>query len=62
MPNISSSDGSKYVGCKILECVCSHEYQDSKYGKNNRVFNPCKSADSKKTKYRCTVCRREITI
>lgn len=42
---------------KILKCTCQSEYQDSVYGKGNRVMNPYgKSQDSG---YRCTVCGRE---
>jgi len=43
---------------KIKECICSHEYQDHKYGKNKRVMNSCKSKDGK-INYRCTVCGKE---
>jgi len=39
---------------KVLECVCASEFQDQRYGKNNRLCNPMKDG-----KYRCTVCRRE---
>jgi hypothetical protein len=44
----------------IKKCTCKHEYQDKKYGKGNRIFNPTskkKGADS--IYYRCTVCLRE---
>ncbi|MEK6878429.1 MAG: hypothetical protein AABY22_02415 [Nanoarchaeota archaeon] len=66
MPNLKDKsskphDGSKYATCKIFECVCDHEYQDKRYGKNKRVHNPCKSPDKEKTKYRCTVCGRTTT-
>ena len=40
---------------KIAKCTCNHEFQDKKYGKNNRVFNYCVKGD----KWRCTVCKRE---
>ena len=36
----------------INKCVCQHDYQDSAYGKNNRVHNQTKEL----TKIRCTVC------
>ncbi len=41
---------------KILECFCTHEYQDKRYGKNKRLHNPTKDG------YRCTVCKRETKI
>lgn len=40
--------------CKILECVCAHEYQDKVYGKWKRVHNPRAGGV-----YVCTVCGRE---
>lgn len=33
----------------------THEYQDSKYGKWQRVMCPCKGGD----KMRCTICSQE---
>ena len=42
---------------KIMKCTCKHEYQDKKYGKQNRVFNQKVKANE----YRCTVCSKEIT-
>jgi len=42
----------------IYPCNCTHEYQDKKYGKGNRVFNETMSHN-----YRCSVCgnmRKEI--
>lgn len=38
--------------CKVLECVCEHEYQDQRYGKWQRVHNPRAKG------YVCTVCGR----
>ena len=35
----------------IYPCRCEHNYQDSKHGKGNRVFNLTMKKD-----YRCTVC------
>ena len=47
------------TSCKVMECVCTHEYQDSKYGRNRRVFNPGKPpAGGGKPNYKCTVCGR----
>ena len=40
--------------CKILECVCEHEYQDKKYGRKMRVHN------AGKEHFKCTVCGRII--
>lgn len=37
---------------RVMDCICVHEYQDSKYGKGKRVMNP------KKKGYQCTVCGR----
>jgi len=43
---------------KIKECTCEHEYQDKRYGKYQRVMNPCKNKGGDKVAYRCTVCSR----
>jgi len=43
---------------RILECVCAHKFQDERYGSGQRVHNPCKTNESGKTGYRCTVCSR----
>ncbi len=37
---------------KIMKCYCKHEFQDSRYGKQNRVYNKTKDDGI----YRCTVC------
>lgn len=37
---------------KIMECTCTHEYQDSKYGTRKRVHNA--KRDGKR--FVCTVC------
>lgn len=39
----------------IKGCVCSNEYQDKKYGKQQRVMNTCTKVVGT---YRCTVCGR----
>ncbi len=39
----------------IKKCTCKHEYQDKKYGQNNRVHNIC-AKDKNAVTYRCTVC------
>lgn len=44
---------------KIFSCTCNHEFQDSVYGKRNRVFNPRGKGDTP-SGYRCTVCGKEI--
>lgn len=41
---------------KVLDCVCSSDYQDKKYGKYMRLHNPCAKG------WRCTVCGRETEI
>jgi hypothetical protein len=33
---------------------CTHESQDTLYGKNNRVMTPCKDG------FRCTVCGNTV--
>ena len=35
----------------IIKCACESEFQDSKYGKGNRVHN-----ETMKGAYRCTIC------
>lgn len=35
----------------IIKCSCKHEFQDSMYGKGNRVSTPMKNGQ-----LRCTVC------
>lgn len=41
----------------IINCTCSHEFQDREYGKGRRVGNKIRKKDPlEKTKYRCTVC------
>ena len=45
---------------KVLKCAkkCSHEFQDKRYGKNNRVHN----YHYKKEEYECTVCKNTRKI
>ena len=40
----------------ILNCTCSHEFQDETYGKGRRVMNPATEKGKKPNQYRCTVC------
>lgn len=40
----------------VKKCTCKHEYQDKKYGKNNRVFNVTVKG------YRCTVCGKDEKV
>ena len=40
----------------ISQCTCKSEYQDSKYGKGNRIYNPIKKGG------RCTICLKETMI
>jgi hypothetical protein len=47
---------------KVMQCSCTHSYQDMVYGNNMRVFNKKKqSAGSSKSTWVCTVCRAELT-
>jgi len=39
----------------INHCTCEHDYQDKKYGKNKRVWNPTMKGA------RCTVCGASIS-
>ena len=41
----------------IIRCDCQDEFQDKKYGKYNRVFNPV----MKTGQYRCTICEKVKT-
>jgi hypothetical protein len=43
---------------EIRKCTCKHSYQDTKYGKNNRVFN-IKPSKPGTFESRCTVCGKE---
>ena len=45
----------------VFSCNCVHEFQDSFYGKGNRLFNP-RGKGEKLDGYRCTVCGREIRL
>lgn len=38
----------------ILSCKCSHEYQDTVYGKGRRLHN--RSGKKENSHYACTVC------
>lgn len=40
---------------KIFRCSCKSEYQDGRYGQNQRVFNAGQKANDRIV-YRCTVC------
>lgn len=35
---------------KVIQCSCSHDYQDRRYGKGKRLANKTQ------TGWRCTVC------
>ena len=52
MANIKNNQVSMKEA-KVMECVCSHSFQDQKHGKQKRVHNP------NKTGYKCTVCGRQ---
>lgn len=40
---------------KVLKCNCESEFQDSTYGKGNRLHNSCSDGKS----WRCTTCGKE---
>lgn len=44
----------------ILKCKCKHEYQDQRYGKEQRVHNPLKKEKMQSQKWRCSVCENVI--
>lgn len=43
---------------KILKCTCENKFQDSRYGKKNRVHNKTENR-SNRGDWRCTVCGKE---
>ncbi len=43
------------MSTKIVHCSCTHEFQDSVYGKGRRVANRTASIP---VTYRCTVCAK----
>jgi len=44
-----------YDSIKVMKCSCESKFQDSKYGKNNRVHTVGGSSQMNNT-YTCTVC------
>lgn len=42
----------------IVECTCSHPFQDERYGKGKRVAVRCKAQATGVIHARCTVCGR----
>lgn len=41
----------------ILKCKCKHDFQDERYGKQQRVHNKAnKASGTDQHAYRCTVC------
>lgn len=46
--------------CKVMKCSCKHEFQDNKYGKGMRVFNPAGKGSDQGSSYICTVCGNKI--
>ena len=42
----------------IFSCSCVQNFQDTRYGKNNRVFNSTMTED----KWRCTICLFEKIV
>lgn len=54
MNRTSQSDGGFTAkNPQARPCVCTHPYQDARYGVNMRLHNPTKDG------WRCTVCNRE---
>lgn len=43
---------------KVMKCNCENDFQDKKYGKQNRLHNI--TAD--KMKGRCTVCANTVNL
>jgi len=41
----------------VFKCTCKSDYQDRRYGVDNRLMNPCKATGV----YRCTVCGKNFT-
>jgi len=42
----------------IAKCICKHDYQDKKYGLQNRVMNRAPT-NNEPDRVRCTVCGKE---
>lgn len=47
---------SKDSASKIVNCDCTHEFQDKIYGKGKRLARRCGKSKTKATGYKCTVC------
>lgn len=59
MAKVEQTKGSNGIAIKI--CTCTHDYQDSVYGKQKRVCNPI-GKDAKGTSdgtHKCTVCGKK---
>lgn len=41
---------------KVLPCTCANEFQDTEYGKGQRVHNEAKSNNALVKAWRCSVC------
>lgn len=48
----TTTSQSMKSGTKMVKCNCTHDYQDERYGKGNRVANLAPKAKVA----RCTVC------
>jgi len=46
------------MATKILKCTCKHDYQDRRYGAQNRLHNAI-SKTLGPPAWRCTVCEKE---
>jgi len=45
------------MASKVLKCDCKHEFQDKRYGLQNRLHNETTKVNT--PKWRCTVCTKE---
>jgi len=45
------------MATKILKCECKHDFQDRRYGFQNRLHNGTTKANT--PKWRCSVCEKE---
>ena len=53
------------AGTCVVNCKCSHEFQDRRYGANRRVANATQKSSDKnghRVDVRCTVCKTLHTV
>ena len=46
---------------KKMACTCRNAFQDTTYGQGVRVFNRAGKGPGSRL-YRCTACKREVTV